>query len=196
MPCASGAPYTVQAGDTLFSIAQNLLGNGNLYTETRNTDGTIPDPAQLQPGQVLCLPATTVPGGNGFGSIVSQQIYKTIFPNSNALYTYDGLIAAAGAYPLFCNEGPLQQNLQEAAAFLANISHETGALVFVDEQNPPIIYRDATSTTYPCALDDPITAAGQSNCRGISTMAHAGALSGRICSTNLTWSRRTAPLPS
>jgi predicted chitinase len=96
-------------------------------------------------------PGAPASGGSGFASIVSQQTYKKMFPNSNALYSYGGLVAAIRAFPLFCNEGSLQQNRREAAAFLANISHETGALVFVDEQNPPIIYCDASSATYPCA---------------------------------------------
>jgi Chitinase class I len=60
-------------------------------------------------------------------------------------------IAATRKFPSFCNEGSSEQNRREAAAFLANVSHESGALVFVDEQNPPIIYCDPSSKTYPCA---------------------------------------------
>jgi hypothetical protein len=96
-------------------------------------------------------PSRPASGGSGFASIVSQETYKMLFPNSNALYTYGGLIAATHAFPRFCNEGSGQENRREAAAFLANISHETGALVFVDEQNPPSIYCDASSTSHPCA---------------------------------------------
>jgi predicted chitinase len=177
MSCKSGTPYTVETGDTLFSIAQKRLGNGNLYTEIRNTDGSAPNPAQLHPGEVLCLPGATahashststahgshgapatqashrtpVLGGSGFASIVSEQTYQAIFPNRNSLYTYDGLIGATRAFPRFCNEGSSQQNRREAAAFLANISHETGALVFAEEQNPPSIYCDASSSSHPCA---------------------------------------------
>jgi predicted chitinase len=90
-------------------------------------------------------------GTSGFGSIVSEHTFKTIFPHSNALYKYDGLIAAARAFSRFCNDGSLEQNRREAAAFLANISHETGGLVFVEEQSPPSIYCDASSTTNRCA---------------------------------------------
>jgi predicted chitinase len=167
MSVTSGTRYTVQAGDTLFSIAQKLLGNGNLYTEIRNPDGTRPNPAQLHPGQVLYLPGRTAhashsapayashsapaSGGSGFASILSQENYQAMFPNRNALYTYDGLIGATRAFPRFCSEGSLQQNRREAAAFLANISHETGALVFAEEQNAPSIYCDASSTSHPCA---------------------------------------------
>jgi predicted chitinase/LysM repeat protein len=158
---APRTPYTVQAGDTLFSIAQAMLGNGNLYTQITNANGTAPNPAQLQPGDVVYLPSSTAStspaapaapasSGAGFASIVSRQTYASIFPNSNPLYTYDGLVAAAQTFPSFCNEGTLQQNQQEAAAFLANISHESGGLVFTDEQNPPIIYCDPSSTAYPC----------------------------------------------
>jgi predicted chitinase len=171
----SGTRYTVRAGDTLFSIAQKLLGNGNLYTEIRNIDGTRPNPAQLHPGQVLYLPGATAhashsasahasrsapvhashsapaSGGSGFATILSHQNYQAMFPNRNALYTYDGLIGATRAFPRFCDEGSLQQNRREAAAFLANISHETGALVFAEEQNAPSIYCDASSTSHPCA---------------------------------------------
>jgi predicted chitinase len=78
-------------------------------------------------------------------------MFAQIFPNKNPVYTYQGLLAAAGKYPSFCNSGTLQQNQQEAAAFLANISHESGALVFTDEQNPPIIYCDSSATATPCA---------------------------------------------
>ncbi|MBV8642201.1 MAG: hypothetical protein JO070_12490 [Verrucomicrobia bacterium] len=110
----------------------------------------LPKPDAKKPPRAAS-PGKPVAGGSGFASIVSQEIYKTLFPNSNHLYTYDGLIAATHAFPHFCNEGSAQENRREAAAFLANISHESGALVFTDEQNPPIIYCDTSSTTYPCA---------------------------------------------
>ena len=102
MSCASGTSYIVKTGDTLFLIAQQMLGDGNLWKEIKNPDGTSPDPNELQPGQELCLP---VHGGNGFANIVSNGTYTTLFPNRNALYTYDSLVAAVQQYPRFCNEG-------------------------------------------------------------------------------------------
>jgi basic endochitinase B len=48
-----------------------------------------------------------------------------MFPNKNVLYDYNSLIAAGAKYATFCNEGNLDQRKREAAAFLANISHET-----------------------------------------------------------------------
>ena len=83
--------------------------------------------------------------------MVSNETYTALFPNRNALYTYDGLIAAAQRYPSFCNDGTPDQCKREAAAFLANISHETGQLVYVDEQNNPNCYCDPSFTAYACA---------------------------------------------
>jgi len=153
MACASGIAYLVQSGDTLYIIAQRKLGDGNRWTEIKNSDGSSPNSTQLQPGQELCLPGAPSPGGNGFASILSRETYATLFPNRNPLYTYDSLIAATQRYPQFCNEGSLEQCKREAAAFLANISHETGGLFYVDEQNTQDSYcDDASKGTYPCAL--------------------------------------------
>jgi basic endochitinase B len=148
MTCTSGTSYIVKAGDTLFLIAQQQLGNGNLWPEIKNPDGSSPNPNDLQVGQELCLPNT---GSSGFAKIVSSSTFASLFPNRNSLYTYESLLAAIQQYPTFCNQGTGEQSQREAAAFLANISHETGQLVYVDEQNPPNNYCDPSSTAYPCA---------------------------------------------
>ena len=147
MSCAFGISYIVQPGDTLFIIAERKLGDGNRWTEIKNPDGTAPNPTQLQPGQELCLPGET---GGGFATIVSGETYTALFPNRNPLYIYDGLLGAAQHYASFCNEGTPDQCKREAAAFLANISHETGELVYVEELNPQSDYCDSSNTTYPC----------------------------------------------
>ncbi len=64
-------------------------------------------------------------GTSGLSSILSSADFAAMFPNRNSLYAYDGLIAAAHAYPAFASEGTATQRLQEVAAFLANIGHET-----------------------------------------------------------------------
>jgi len=51
-----GISYIVQSGDTLYDIAQRMLGDGNRWTEIKNCDGSSPDQNQLQPGQELCVP--------------------------------------------------------------------------------------------------------------------------------------------
>jgi chitinase len=58
-----------------------------------------------------------------------------MFPSKNGFYTYQGLVNALGAYPGFAHTGSDTTQKQEAAAFLANVAHETGNLQFVVEQN-------------------------------------------------------------
>ncbi|MFE2102594.1 glycoside hydrolase family 19 protein [Streptomyces sp. NPDC059468] len=74
----------------------------------------------------------TNPSGN---FVVSEAQFNQMFPNRNSFYTYSGLTAALRAYPGFANTGSDTVKKQEAAAFLANVSHETGGLVYVVEQN-------------------------------------------------------------
>ncbi|MFE1749303.1 glycoside hydrolase family 19 protein [Streptomyces anandii] len=73
--------------------------------------------------------------GNPSGFVVSEAQFNQMFPNRNSFYTYSGLTAALSAYPGFANTGSDTVRKQEAAAFLANVSHETGGLVYVVEQN-------------------------------------------------------------
>ncbi|MGD1224143.1 MULTISPECIES: glycoside hydrolase family 19 protein [Streptomyces] len=69
------------------------------------------------------------------GFVVSEAQFNQMFPNRNSFYTYSGLKAALSSYPGFANTGSDTVKKQEAAAFLANVSHETGGLVYVVEQN-------------------------------------------------------------
>ncbi|GGP63218.1 glycoside hydrolase family 19 protein [Saccharothrix coeruleofusca] len=69
------------------------------------------------------------------GFVVSEAQFNQMFPNRNPFYTYSGLTAALSAYPGFANTGSDTVKRQEAAAFLANVNHETGGLVHVVEQN-------------------------------------------------------------
>lgn len=66
---------------------------------------------------------------------VSEAQFNQMFPNRNSFYTYSGLKEALSAYPEFTGTGSDTVRKQEAAAFLANVSHETGGLVHVVEQN-------------------------------------------------------------
>jgi len=170
MTCTRGSSYTVKAGDTLFIIAEKQLGDGNRWREILKPNGspfTEEEARNLQPGQEICIPRSTPPSGNGFASIVSRETYEAMFPNRNQLYTYDSLITAVQKYPQFCNEGSNEQRRWEAAAFLANIAHETTGgwdtapggryawgLRFVEEvgcENGNCTqYCDASNTTYPC----------------------------------------------
>ncbi|MFB7860529.1 glycoside hydrolase family 19 protein [Streptomyces sp. NPDC056069] len=92
---------------------------------------------------------TTPPPTTGF--VVSEAQFNQMFPGRNPFYTYAGLTAALSAYPGFANTGSDTVKRQEAAAFLANVSHETGGLVYVVEQNTANYphYCDATQP-YGC----------------------------------------------
>ncbi|MRG91891.1 hypothetical protein GF068_08130 [Polyangium spumosum] len=106
--------------------------------------------------------------GGGFAAIVSKEVYDAMFLHRNALYAYESLVAAAETFPAFCNEGSLDDRRREAAAFLANISHETTGgwpaapdgpyawgLYFTQEvgcENGGCTgYCDATNQEWPCA---------------------------------------------
>ncbi|MEU1042604.1 glycoside hydrolase family 19 protein [Streptomyces sp. NPDC005551] len=69
------------------------------------------------------------------GFVVSEAQFNQMFPNRNSFYTYNGLKAALSSYPGFAKTGSDTVKKQEAAAFLANVNHETGGLVHVVEQN-------------------------------------------------------------
>ncbi|MET7288686.1 glycoside hydrolase family 19 protein [Streptomyces sp. NPDC005573] len=79
-----------------------------------------------------CDGGTTTPAGN---FVVSEAQFNQMFPGRNSFYTYNGLVAALSAFPGFANSGSDTVKKQEAAAFLANVNHETGGLVYVVEQN-------------------------------------------------------------
>lgn len=67
--------------------------------------------------------------------IVSRLAFEQAFPGRNAFYSYDGLVAALRTYPAFTTTGDEAARRREAAAFLADVDHETGGLRFVVEQN-------------------------------------------------------------
>ncbi|AOT60106.1 MULTISPECIES: glycoside hydrolase family 19 protein [Streptomyces] len=92
---------------------------------------------------------TDPPAPSGF--VVSEAQFNQMFPNRNPFYTYSGLKAALSAYPAFATTGGATVSRQEAAAFLANVSHETGGLVHIVEQNTANYphYCDATQP-YGC----------------------------------------------
>ncbi|MEU5806318.1 glycoside hydrolase family 19 protein [Streptomyces sp. NPDC047718] len=73
--------------------------------------------------------------GNPSGFVVSEGQFQQMFPNRNPFYTHGGLVAALSAYPAFAGTGDDTTRKREAAAFLANVSHETGGLVHIVEQN-------------------------------------------------------------
>jgi len=89
--------------------------------------GGTPDPGPTSPGP------NPNPAPGGF--VVSEAQFNQAFPSRNSFYTYRGLVDALAAFPGFAKTGSDTVKRQEAAAFLANVNHETGGLVHVVEQN-------------------------------------------------------------
>ena len=95
----------------------------------------------------------TLPSGTGTpppsgGFVVSQAQFNQMFPNANSFYSYSGLVSAMSAYPTFATTGGSTIEKQEAAAFLANVDHETGGLVYIDEIDQSGDY--CASESYGC----------------------------------------------
>jgi chitinase len=72
-----------------------------------------------------------------------------MFPNRNPIYTYQGLVQAAGSYPAFATTGTSDDQKREVAGFLANVAHETGELVYVNEIAQDVYCQPTASC--PCA---------------------------------------------
>lgn len=109
--------------------------NGQYYklvnVGSNGSDGTDPTISTWYWQPTTCDGGGPSPGG----FVVSEAQFNQMFPNRNGFYTYAGLIAALRSYPNFAKEGGDTIARQEAAAFLANVHHETGGLVHIREQN-------------------------------------------------------------
>lgn len=82
------------------------------------------------------MPAMVTPGC-GADVLVTPAFLDAIFPPSarHAVYTHAGFQQAARAFPRFLATGSLETCKKEAAAFLANVAHESGRLRYVEEIN-------------------------------------------------------------
>jgi predicted chitinase/chitodextrinase len=144
---AAGTSYTVGA------IVRYT--NGLYYKASHDNPGYDPvisywfwDPYTCSGGG---NPPPTSPPSNPGAFVVSEAQFNQMFPSRNALYTYQGLVNALGAYPAFAKTGSADTQKQEAAAFLANVGHETGGLIYTEELNQAVwgTYCDL-SQSYGC----------------------------------------------
>ncbi|NEA49686.1 glycoside hydrolase family 19 protein [Streptomyces sp. SID10815] len=106
--------------------------DGRTYIAEHDNPGYDPTISTWYWDPYACESGPTNPSGT---FPVSEAQFNQMFPSRNSFYTYAGLKAALSAYPAFANTGSDTTKKQEAAAFLANVSHETGGLVYVVEQN-------------------------------------------------------------
>jgi predicted chitinase len=82
------------------------------------------------------MAAVAAPPASAAGSfIVGESQFEQMFPDRTNFYTYQGLTAALSSFPEFTTTGINAVRKREAAAFLANVSHETAGLKYIVEQN-------------------------------------------------------------
>lgn len=109
--------------------------NGRNYTAKWWTQNERPGTSDVWTDQGACGDGGGGEEPNPTGFVVSEAQFDQMFPNRNPFYTYSGLTAALSSYPAFANTGSTEVRRREAAAFLANVSHETGGLVHIRETN-------------------------------------------------------------
>lgn len=71
--------------------------------------------------------------GTGFAGLISESQFNAMFPRRNSFYSYWDLVSATATYPAFAGTGDDTAKKREVAAFLANMAHETGELVYIEE---------------------------------------------------------------
>jgi chitodextrinase len=110
--------------------------NGQYYQASHDNPGYAPTISTWYWNPYSCTgtgPTSPPPTSGSGGFVVSEAQFDQMFPNRNSFYTYSGLVAALSSYPGFATTGGATVEAQEAAAFLANVDHETGGLVYINE---------------------------------------------------------------
>lgn len=136
----SGSTCPQWVAGTNYYAGNVVSYNGSYFIAEHDNPGYDPlistwfwEPVASCPGGNSGSSSSSGNSGSGFAAIVSEAQFNQMFPNRNPFYTYSGLVAAANTFPAFANTGDLQVKKREAAAALANFSHETGGLVHITE---------------------------------------------------------------
>ena len=85
--------------------------------------------------------------------VISETQFRQMFPRPNPFYAYADMITAIKSFPEFAGAGDDTLRKQEAAAFLANVAHETLDLQYISEINQANWpnYCDQSNKQFPCA---------------------------------------------
>ncbi|MFH8442550.1 chitinase [Streptomyces sp. NPDC018026] len=97
------------------------------------TLSTLAGPLATAASAAPAAPAVQAAPAAQAGFVVGKAEFNRMFPNHNAFYTYASLTKAMKAFPAFAHTGGAAVRNREAAAFLANVSHETGGLKHIVE---------------------------------------------------------------
>jgi len=136
------------AGQNYVTGAIVRYTNGLYYQATHDNPGYDPTISTWFWSPYSCSGGGTTPPPAG-GFVVSEAQFNQMFPGRNSFYTYAGLTDAMTHFPAFATTGSDTVKQQEAAAFLANVGHETGGLVYIEEIDKSGNYCD-TSQSYGC----------------------------------------------
>ncbi|KAG8369472.1 hypothetical protein BUALT_Bualt14G0017200 [Buddleja alternifolia] len=105
-----------------------------------------------------CGPCLEPPPNNvTVSDIVTDAFFNGIVNQAPAscpgrgFYTRAAFLDALTSYPNFGTRGTTDDSKREIAAFFAHVTHETGSLCYIEEQNPPSCYCDRNNQQYPCA---------------------------------------------
>jgi len=140
--------WTVSAAHDIVNVAANKCLDASGNSSANGTRLQIWD-CSGGANQKWNAPGSGGGGGGGGSFVVSEAQFNSLFPNRNGFYTYGGLVSAMSAFPAFATTGSDTVKKQEAAAFLANVAHETGNLVYITEIDKSGNYCD-TSQWYGC----------------------------------------------
>ncbi|MFD6076009.1 glycoside hydrolase family 19 protein [Streptomyces hydrogenans] len=136
LPATAGAaPACVGAWNSgqVYTGGMTASYNGHNWYAKWWTQNERPGSSDVWRDEGACGTGGGTPDPSGF--VVTEAQFNQMFPNRNPFYTYAGLVAATKKYPAFAGTGSDTVKKQEAAAFLANVSHETGGLYYIVEQN-------------------------------------------------------------
>ncbi|SPQ95626.1 unnamed protein product (mitochondrion) [Plasmodiophora brassicae] len=110
-------------------------------------------------GSQYCSTAPPVPAAaqqSSIASLIPESVFDSLLSTSttcegHGVYTYSAFIQAASAFPLFGNQGTLQNRLTDIAGFLAHAVHESGSFCYVNElgYTTPATYCSQTPQ-WPC----------------------------------------------
>ncbi|WP_329214052.1 chitinase [Streptomyces sp. NBC_01485] len=129
--CATAPNWAAGTAYTAGTVVR--YSDGRYYIAEHDNPGYDPVISTWYWDPYTCTGGGDDPPSSGF--VVSEAQFNQMFPGRNPFYTYSGLVSALSAYPGFANTGSDTVKRQEAAAFLANVSHETGGLVHIVEQD-------------------------------------------------------------
>ncbi|MFF0480285.1 glycoside hydrolase family 19 protein [Streptomyces sp. NPDC004779] len=136
LPATAGAaPACVTAWNSgqVYTGGMTASYNGRNWYAKWWTQNERPGSSDVWRDEGACGGGGGNPDPSGF--VVTEAQFNQMFPNRNPFYTYAGLVTATKKYPAFAGTGSDTVKKQEAAAFLANVAHETGGLVHIVEQN-------------------------------------------------------------